>query len=103
MGGWGLVRWLCDLGEQGLAMLAGVVLGNRAVTGAIAGGVGRAAETKARFDRTMSTILGFLNLPSKTDYNRLLSKVEVLQGSLVNLNIKVDRLLARERSGSSES
>jgi hypothetical protein len=39
-----------------------------------------------------------LNLPSKADYNRLLAKIESLQGSLVNLNIKLDRLLAeRER------
>ena len=39
-------------------------------------------------------LLGLLNMPSKADYNRLLSKIEALQGSLVNLNIKVDRLLA---------
>jgi hypothetical protein len=84
-------------------MLAAAVLGNEAVSRAIAAGLRRAAETKTGFDRAMSAILGVLNLPSRADYNRLLSKVEVLQGSLVNLNIKVDRLLARERPASSSS
>ena len=54
----------------------------------------RAAKTKGQVDRNMQMVLGLLNLPSKADYNKLLSKIEALQGSLVNLNIKVDRLLA---------
>ena len=37
-----------------------------------------------------------LNVPSRADYNRLLAKIEALQGSLVNLSMKLDRLLAHQ-------
>jgi hypothetical protein len=39
----------------------------------------------------------FFNLPSKDDYNKLLAKLETVQGSLVNVNMKLDRLLAEQR------
>ncbi len=89
-----MTTWLCELGGRSIARAIGVVLGNRTVGGAVVGGLGAATDFKATFDRAMQAVLGFFNLPSKTDYNRLLAKVEVLQGSLVNLNLKVDRLLA---------
>ena len=57
-------------------------------------------ETKGHIDRNIQTVLGLLNLPSRADLNKLATKLEVLQGSLTNLNLKVDRLLAdqaRER------
>ena len=53
-------------------------------------------ETKGRIDRNMQTMLGLLNLPSRADLKRLATKLEVLQGSLTNLNLKVDRLLAEQ-------
>lgn len=56
----------------------------------------QAMATKGRVDRNLQTILGLLNLPSKADYKKLSTKVEALQGSLVNLNIKLDRLLAQQ-------
>ena len=45
----------------------------------------------------MQTLLGLLNLPSHADLARIVTKLEVIQGSLVNLNLKVDRLLAGDR------
>jgi hypothetical protein len=94
MGGWGMGAGLCGVGERVLATLLSLLGGSRGVGDTLARGARAAAETKGRFDRAMQSLLGVLNLPSKADYNRLLSKVEVLQGSLVNLNLKVDRLLA---------
>jgi hypothetical protein len=48
-------------------------------------------------------VLALLNMPSRADVNRLVTKLEAIQGNLVNLNLKVDRLLAtrapRRRSG----
>jgi hypothetical protein len=35
-------------------------------------------------------------VPSRADINKLATKIEVLQGSLTNLNLKVDRLLAAQ-------
>ena len=56
----------------------------------------QAMATKGRVDRNMQTILGLLNLPSKADYKKLTTKIDALQGSLVNLNIKLDRILAQQ-------
>lgn len=59
--------------------------------------VQQAMATKGQVDRKMQTILSLLSLPSKADYKKLSSKVEALQGSLVNLNIKIDRMLAQQQ------
>jgi hypothetical protein len=53
-----------------------------------------AGKSKGRMDKNVEILLHFLNLPSRADYNKLLGKIEHLQGSLVNLNMKLDRLLA---------
>lgn len=53
-----------------------------------------ALETKGKIDQNINQVLSLLNLPSKADYNKVLAKIETLQGSIVNLNIKFDRLLA---------
>jgi hypothetical protein len=59
--------------------------------------VKRAADAKRQVDRTTQTVLSALNVPSRADYNRLLAKIEALQGSLVNLGMKVDRVLAHQQ------
>jgi uncharacterized iron-regulated protein len=61
-------------------------------------------ETKGKVDKNVDHFLNFINIPSKSDYSKLLAKVETLQGSLVNLNIKMDRLIASlEKSQKSSS
>lgn len=59
--------------------------------------VERAVDAKRRVDRTTQTVLSALNVPSRADYSRLLAKIEALQGSLVNLSMKVDRVLAYQQ------
>jgi hypothetical protein len=58
--------------------------------------VERAADAKRRVDRTTQTVLSALNVPSRADYNRLLAKIETLQGTLVNVSMKMDRVLAEQ-------
>ena len=82
------------LGEEGFSRLAGAVLGNPRVADALSWGLQRAFEAKGRLDWNMHLLLGLFNMPSRKDVNRLLTKMEAMQGSLVNLNLKVDRLLA---------
>lgn len=82
------------MGEQRLVQFAEELLANPRMAEAFSSALQRAARTKGQVDRNMQMLLGLLNVPSKADYNRLLSKIESLQGSLVNLNIKLDRLLA---------
>ena len=89
-----LLSWIVETGEARLLQFAEELLSNPKMAEAFSSALQRAAKTKGQVDRNMQMVLGLLNLPSKSDYNKLLSKIEALQGSLVNLNIKVDRLLA---------
>jgi hypothetical protein len=93
-----ILSWVVEMGETRLMQFADELLSNPKMAEAFSAALQRAARTKGQVDRNMQMLLGLLNLPSKADYNRLLAKIESLQGSLVNLNIKLDRLLAeRER------
>ncbi len=87
---------LYEAGEEGMARFAKEALSHPTVSGFMKQALRNASSTKGKIDKSMDTLLALLNLPSKEDYNRLLAKVETLQGSLVNLNIKLDRLLAEQ-------
>jgi hypothetical protein len=89
-----LFERLYEASEENLARFAKEVLSQPAFAAAMEKAFRNAAEAKGKIDRNMDVLLGLLNLPSKADYTKLLTKVEALQGSLVNLNIKLDRVLA---------
>jgi hypothetical protein len=88
-----------EAGEEGMARFAKEALSYPTVSEFLKQALRNASSTKGKIDKSMDTVLALLNLPSKEDYNRLLAKVETLQGSLVNLNIKLDRLLAEQKKG----
>lgn len=58
----------------------------------------RAVDAKRAVDKNMQTVLSVLNVPSRADFHRVLTKIEALQGSVVNLSIKVDRLVAAQEA-----
>lgn len=89
-----LFERLYEASEENLTRFAKEVLSHPAFAVAMEKAFRNAAATKGKIDRNMDALLGLLNLPSKADYTKLLAKVEALQGSLVNLNIKLDRVLA---------
>ena len=89
-----ILRRLLGLGEERLGRLAEELLSNPRVAETFSTALQKAFEAKGRVDRNMQTVLGLLNLPSRADMTRLLTKLEAIQGSLVNLNVKVDRLLS---------
>jgi polyhydroxyalkanoate synthesis regulator phasin len=88
---------LRKMGEQQANRLVEEMLSNPRVAEALGKTIQTAMETKGRVDRNMQTVLSLLNLPSKADYRKLATKVEALQGSLVNLSIKLDRILAEQQ------
>ena len=65
-------------------------------TKAVSRAVEKGLETKGRFDKNIDAVLGLLNLPTRSDLTRIMNKLEVIQGSLTNLSLRIDRLLARE-------
>src|SRR5262249_1624655 len=83
-----------EAGEEQLTRFAKEVISPPTFSAALEKALRNAAATKGKVDRNVNTVLGLFNIPSKSDYNKLLAKVEAVQGSLVNLNIKLDRLLA---------
>jgi hypothetical protein len=97
-----ILRRLYDVGEEKLGQFAEELLSNPRVAEAFARALRKAVETKGRMDRNMQALLGLLNMPSRADLSRVVTKLEAIQGSLVNLNLKMDRLLAtqaRRRGG----
>jgi hypothetical protein len=91
-----LFEKLYEAGEEHLTRFAKDVLSHPTFSAALEKAFHNAAATKGKVDRNLETVLNLLNIPSKADYTRLLAKVETIQGSLVNLNIKLDRLLAQK-------
>jgi hypothetical protein len=88
------------LSREQMARLAEELLQRPLVAKAFAGALQRGLDTKGAIDRNVQTVLSLLNLPSRADLNRLLPKLEVIQGNLTNLSLKVDRLeAARRRRG----
>jgi hypothetical protein len=89
------------LSKERLQRLAEELLSNPRFAQMFMSAVQTGLETKGHIDRNIQTVLWLLNLPSRADLNKLATKIDVLNGSLTNLHLKVDRLLAarpRERS-----
>jgi hypothetical protein len=88
-----ILKRLYGFGEERLGRFAEELLSNPRVAEAFSSALRRAFETKGRVDKNMQMVLALLNLPSRADLTRLITKLEAIQGSLVNLNLKVDRLM----------
>jgi hypothetical protein len=84
------------MGEEALGRLAADLLSNPTFADAFTRALQGAIATKGRVDKNIQTLLALLNLPSRSDLHKLVTKLETIQGSLVNLNIKVDRILAAQ-------
>lgn len=89
-----ILQWLFDRGEETVSQVVDDLLGRKDLARGVSNAAVGAVKTKGRLDKNLETLLHLLNIPSRTDYHRLLVKVEHLQGSVVNLSLKLDRLLA---------
>jgi len=83
-----------ERGEETLGQLLDDLFGRRGVVGQVRDTAQRASEARRRLDRNMQFLLKMLNVPSRADYDKLVARVDTLQGSLVNVSMKLDRLLA---------
>jgi histidyl-tRNA synthetase len=91
-----VLEWLKTQSEATLNQVVEELLKRPAVTEQISKFVQRAAKTKGQVDKNVEALLHLLNLPSRSDLEKLRTKLDVLQGTLVNLNMKLDRLLAAQ-------
>jgi len=96
-----LLSGLFERGEEVVGVFLEELGRNPSVREQLGKTVERAVHAKRRVDRTTQTLLSAFNVPSRADYNRLLAKLEALQGSLVNLSMKLDRILAHQQESAS--
>src|SRR3984893_18381496 len=89
-----LMSKLRQMSEEGVASFFGEVMANDNLRKTL----GRAGESffanKQSFDRNVETILDFVNIPSKRDVRELKARLDHLNVQLVNLSMKIDRMLA---------
>jgi polyhydroxyalkanoate synthesis regulator phasin len=92
-----LISRLRQMSEEGLSTFFNEVMGNDRLRH----GLGRAGESfmsnKQSFDRNVETMLDFINIPSKKDVRDLKARLDHLSSQLLNLNIKLDRILAGDK------
>jgi hypothetical protein len=91
-----ILQWLFERGEERFGQVVQDLVGGRGLPDGLSKMIDQAAKTKGRMDKNAEVLLHLLNLPSRADYHKLLVKLEHLQGSLVNLSMKLDRLLAAQ-------
>ncbi|MFN8644290.1 MAG: hypothetical protein U0802_22510 [Candidatus Binatia bacterium] len=93
-----LVSSLLERGEEVLGVFLEELGGNQRVQQRLGRTLSRAADAKRAVDQNLQTVLAALNLPSRADYKKLMAKIEALEGGLVNLGMKLDRLLAQREA-----
>src|SRR5580692_7444904 len=95
-----LMSKLRQMSEEGAASFFKEAMANDGLRRAL----GRAGESflnnKQSFDRNIETILDFVSIPSKRDVRELKARLDHLNGQLVNLSIKIDRMLAEKNTKS---
>ena len=90
-----LISKLRQMSEEGVTSFFSEVMANEGLRRRL----GRAGESflanKQSFDRNIETILDFVNIPSKRDVRELKARLDHLNGQLVNLSMKIDRMMAQ--------
>jgi polyhydroxyalkanoate synthesis regulator phasin len=89
-----LVSMLRRMSEEGVASFFGEVMSNDSLRRALGRAGERFVDNKGRFDRSVESLLDFVNIPSKRDIRELKSRLDHLNGQLLNLNIKLDRVMS---------
>lgn len=91
-----MIAKLRQMGEEGLSSIVSEAMTNKKLRS----GLGRAGEklmaNKSSFDRNVESMLDFVNIPSKKDVRDLKQRLDHLSSQLLNLSIKLDRVLAEK-------
>ncbi len=90
------LRELIDRSEEVVGVFVEELTGSSNLRQELGKTLERANLARKTVDRNLEAVLGALNLPTRRDYMRLVEEIHALQGSIVNLNMKMDRLLAAQ-------
>jgi polyhydroxyalkanoate synthesis regulator phasin len=89
-----LISKLRQMSEEGAASFFSEVMANEGLRRRLGRAGERFLANKQSFDRNIETILDFVNIPSKRDVRELKARLDHLNSQLVNLSMKLDRMLA---------
>jgi polyhydroxyalkanoate synthesis regulator phasin len=89
-----IISKLRQMSEEGLGSVMGELMANERMRKGLGHAGERLMANKHVFDRNVETVLDFVNIPSKRDVRELKSRLDTLSSQLVNLSMKIDRMLA---------
>jgi polyhydroxyalkanoate synthesis regulator phasin len=98
-----LLDRLRQMSEEGVSSFLNELMANEAWRRRLGRAGERFIANKQSFDRNVETVLDFVNIPSKRDVRELKARLDHLNGQLVNLSMKLDRLLAGSGTGAAET
>jgi len=78
-----VLRWMTDMGDR---------LGAERVGDALSGAILGVARTKAVVDRNVASLLSLARIPSRDEYQRMMTRVDVLQNRVIDLNRRLDAI-----------
>jgi polyhydroxyalkanoate synthesis regulator phasin len=88
-----LMSKLRQMSEDGLASFFNEVMSNDKMRSNLGRAGQRFMANKQSFDRNVEQVLDFVNIPSKRDVRDLKTRLDHLSSQILNLSIKLDRLL----------
>ena len=88
-----LMGKLRQMSEEGIASFFNELLSNDKMRTSFGLAGERFMSNKQSFDRNVEQVLDFVNIPSKRDVRDLKARLDHLSSQLLNLSIKLDRLL----------
>lgn len=88
-----LMNKLRHMSEEGIIGLFNEVLSNDRMRRNFARAGERLMANKQSFDRNIEQMLDFVNIPSKRDVRDLKARLDHLSSQLLNLSLKLDRIL----------
>jgi len=94
-----LIGRLRQMSEEGIAGLFNDILSNERMRSSFGRAGERFMANKLSFDRNIEQLLDFINIPSKRDVRELKARLDHLSSQLLNLSIKLDRILDHDEPG----
>jgi len=88
-----LMGKLRQMSEEGIAGFFNEIMSNDRMRTSFGRAGERFIENKQSFDRSVEQFLDFVNIPSKRDVRDLKTRLDHLSSQLLNLSIKLDRIL----------
>src|SRR6202048_1528069 len=88
-----LMGQLRQMSEEGITSFFNELLSNDKMRSSFGRAGERFMSNKQSFDRNVEQVLDFVNIPSKRDVRDLKARLDHLSSQLLNLSIKLDRLL----------